>query len=49
MLKKTACCSVVEESSVGVHQSDALFVAGIDHNLISSRAGRRCDEVNATL
>ena len=48
---KNTCrrCSVVEEPQVGVHQSDALLVTGLNHNLVSSRASRSCDVLNTTL
>lgn len=42
-------CSVVEEPQVGVHQSDALLITGINHNLVSSRASWSCDVLNTTL
>lgn len=42
-------CSVMEESQAGVHQSDPQLIAGIDHNLISSRARGSCDVLNTAL
>lgn len=39
----------MEESQAGVHQSDPQFIAGINHNLISSRACRSCDVLNTAL
>ncbi len=39
----------MEEPQVGVHQSDALLVTGINHNLVSSRARWSCDVLNTTL
>lgn len=42
-------CSVVEEPQVGVHQSDALLITGINHNLVSSGACRSCDVLNTAL
>lgn len=41
--------SVVEESQVGVHQSDALLVTGVNHDLVGSRARRSCDVLDSTL
>lgn len=40
---------MVEESQVGVHESDALLVTGINHNRISSRARWSCDVLDTTL
>lgn len=48
-LEKRWRCSVVEEPQAGVHQSDALLITGIDHNLVSSRARWSCDVLNTTL
>lgn len=47
-LEKRWRCSVVEEPQAGVHQSDALLITGIDHNLVSSRARWSCDVLNTT-
>lgn len=41
--------SVVEEPQVGVHQSDALLVTGINHNLVGSRARRGRDVLHSAL
>lgn len=41
--------SVVEEPQLGVHQSDALLVTGVNHNLISSGACWSCNVLNTTL
>lgn len=40
---------MVEEPQVGVHQSDALLITGINHNLVSSGARWSCDVRNTTL
>lgn len=40
---------MVEEPQVGVDQSDALLIAGFNHNLVSSRAGWSCDVLDTTL
>lgn len=42
-------CSVVEQSAVGVHQSDAMLVAGVDHNLVCSRTRRGRDVLDTAL
>ena len=42
-------CSVVEQAQVGVHQSDALLVAGVDHDLVGRGAGRSSDVLHPTL
>lgn len=40
---------MVEETQVGVHQSDALLITGGNHHLVSSRAGWSSDVLHATL
>lgn len=40
---------MVEEPQVGVHQSDALLVTGINDNGVSGRARWSCDVLDTTL
>lgn len=41
--------SVVEEAEVGVDEGDPQLVAGLDHDVVSSRARRGSDELHPTL
>lgn len=39
----------MEEAQISVHQSDPLLIAGINDNLVSSRARRSSDVLHAAL
>lgn len=47
--KKRIWYSVMEESQVGVHQSNALLITGINHHLVRCRSCRSRDELDTTL
>lgn len=40
---------MMEEAQISVHQSDPLLIAGINDNLVSSRARRSSDVLHAAL
>lgn len=40
---------MVEKTRVGVHQSDALLITGLDHDLVCGGARRRRNVLNTTL